>query len=81
MVHRLDRLAGNLDDLRKIVKAPTAKGVNMQFVKENLIFTGDDSPLTNLMLNIIDSFAEFARSLMDERQREGVQIAKANGRV
>ena len=79
MVHSLDRLARNLDDLRRIVKELTAKGVKVQFVKEGLLFTGDDSPMANLMLNIMASFAEFERAIINERQREGVQIAKANG--
>jgi len=79
ITHSLDRLARNLDDLRKIVKELTAKGVKIQFVKENLTFTGDDSPMATLMLNIMASFAEFERAIINERQREGVQIAKANG--
>jgi DNA invertase Pin-like site-specific DNA recombinase len=79
VVHSLDRLARNLDDLRKIVKELTGKGVEIRFVKENLIFTGDDSPIANLMLNVMGGFAEFERSIINERQREGVQIAKANG--
>ncbi len=35
--------------------------------------------MANLMLNIMASFAEFERAIINERQREGVQIAKANG--
>lgn len=74
------RLGRNIDDLRGLVKDMTAKGVTVQFVKENLTFTGDSSnPFSELMLNMLASFAQFERSIIRERQREGVQIAKAKG--
>lgn len=79
IVHSMDRLARNLDDLRGIVKELTAKGVVVQFKKEGLTFTGDDSPMSNLLLSMLGAVAEFERSLISERQREGVQIAKAKG--
>ena len=42
--HSMDRLARNLDDLRRIVLGLTERGVHIVFVKENLTFTGEDSP-------------------------------------
>jgi len=42
----MDRLARSVDDLRKIVLDLTKKGVHVQFVKENLTFTGADSPMS-----------------------------------
>jgi DNA invertase Pin-like site-specific DNA recombinase len=51
VVHSMDRLARNLDDLRRIVQALTGKGVRIEFVKERLSFTGEDSPMANLMLS------------------------------
>lgn len=78
-VHSMDRLARNVDDLRKIVKELNDKGVEVHFVKENLIFNGHDSPVANLMLSIMGSFAEFERELMLERQREGIALAKQRG--
>ena len=41
--HSMDRLARNLDDLRRIVLGLTERGVHIVFVKENLSFTGEDS--------------------------------------
>ncbi|QXE89193.1 recombinase family protein [Geomonas subterranea] len=80
VVHALDRLARNLDDLRKIVKTLTAKGVTIEFRKENLIFSGDDSPMSTLLLSVMGAFAEFERSLIKERQLEGIAIAKQKGK-
>src|SRR5690348_6830062 len=48
IVHSMDRLARNLDDLRRLVRTLTAKSVRVEFVKESLVFTGEDSPMANL---------------------------------
>ena len=79
VVHSMDRLARNLDDLRKIVIGLTGRGVNVRFVKENLEFTGADSPMANLLLSVMGAFAQFERDLIRERQREGIAIAKKAG--
>jgi DNA invertase Pin-like site-specific DNA recombinase len=51
----------------------------VEFVKESLVFTGEDSPMANLMLSVMGAFAEFERSLIRERQREGIALAKQRG--
>mgnify|MGYP003377944525 CR=1 FL=1 len=79
VVHSMDRLARNLDDLRRLVSELTKRGVKIQFVKESLTFTGEDSPMSNLLLSVMGAFAEFERSLIRERQREGVALAKQRG--
>lgn len=79
LVHSMDRLARNLDDLRRIVRMLTAKGVRVEFVKENLAFTGEDSPMATLLLSVMGAFAEFERALILERQREGIAAAKQRG--
>jgi DNA invertase Pin-like site-specific DNA recombinase len=79
MVHSMDRLARNLDDLRRIVQGLTRRGVCIEFVKERLRFTGDDSPMATLMLSVMGAFAEFERALLRERQREGIALAKRRG--
>ena len=79
IVHSMDRLARNLDDLRKIVRDLTGKGVVVEFVKEHLTFTGEDSPMSTLMLSVMGAFAEFERALLRERQREGIALAKRKG--
>jgi len=79
VVHSMDRLARNLDDLRHLVQTLTQRGVRIEFVKENLVFTGEDSPMANLMLSVMGAFAEFERALIHERQREGIALAKQRG--
>ena len=73
IVHSMDRLARNLDDLRRIVQILTGKGVRIEFVKEHLTFTGEDSPMANLMLSLMGAFAEFERALT--LQRHFIQLS------
>ena len=79
VVHSMDRLARNLDDLRRLVKTLTGKGIQIEFVREQLTFTGEDSPMANLLLSVMGAFAEFERALMRERQQEGIALAKKRG--
>ena len=77
IVHSMDRLARNLDDLRSLVQKLTAKGINITFKKEGLVFTGEDSPMSKLLLSVMGAVAEFERAHIKERQLEGIKIAKA----
>jgi DNA invertase Pin-like site-specific DNA recombinase len=79
VVHSMDRLARNFDDLRRIVQSLTERGVCIEFIKEQLSFTGEDSPMAKLMLSVMGAFAEFERALLRERQREGIALAKQRG--
>jgi DNA invertase Pin-like site-specific DNA recombinase len=79
VVHSMDRLARNLDDLRSLVQSLTKRGIKIEFIKEHLTFTGEDSPMATLMLSVMGAFAEFERALIRERQREGIALAKQRG--
>lgn len=79
MVHSMDRLARNLDDLRRLVRELTGRGVCVQFAKEQLRFSIEDSPMATLLLSVLGAFAEFERALIRERQAEGIALAKARG--
>ncbi|WJD73019.1 recombinase family protein [Pseudomonas asiatica] len=56
-----------------------SKRVAVYFHKEDMTFTGEDSPMQKLMLNMMGSFAQFEREVMTERQREGIAKAKQKG--
>ena len=79
VIHSMDRLARNLDDLRHMVRTLTQRGVHIEFIKEHLCFTGEDSPMSKLMLSVMGAFAEFERALMKERQKEGIALARQRG--
>lgn len=83
-VHSLDRLARNLIDLKTIINTCNQKGVGVNILKENLSFpagTQSKNPTSELLLNILGALAEWERSIILERQREGIAIAKRDGRM
>ncbi|MCT8973250.1 recombinase family protein [Microbaculum marinisediminis] len=77
VVTRLDRLARSLVDLRNIVDRLQAKGVGFRVLLQEGLDT--TRPEGRLMLHMLGSFAEFERDLIKERQREGIEKAKAKG--
>ena len=80
-VHSIDRFARNLLDLQKLVEKVTSKGVTLKFHTENLIFEpAGCSPMQTLTLQMLGAFAQFERSLIRERQREGIEAARAKGK-
>jgi DNA invertase Pin-like site-specific DNA recombinase len=78
IVTRMDRLARSMIDLRKIVDELTAKQVAIKVLQQGAIDTTRSDG--KLLLNILASFAEFETDIRRERQREGIQKAKAEGR-
>jgi DNA invertase Pin-like site-specific DNA recombinase len=78
-VHSMDRLARNLGDLERIVREINDKGASVQFHKEGLRFTGQDGPMSTLLLQMLGAVAQFERALIKERQLEGIAIAKTKG--
>ena len=80
-VHSMDRLARSLTDLLQIVEQLTQRGINVHFVKEAKIFRGGETsdPMDKLMLSMLGAVAEYERTLIRERQREGIAKAKLRG--
>jgi len=81
VVHSMDRLARSLSDLLQLVENFTARGLSVEFVKEGKTFKGGDStdPMDKLMLSMLGAFAEYERTLIRDRQREGISKAKLRG--
>ena len=79
-VHSIDRLGRSLIDLKTLVTQLNDKGVSVKFHKEKLDFeVGKTDDLQTLMFSMLGAFAEFERSMIKERQREGIEKAKAKG--
>lgn len=77
VVTRLDRLARSIMDLRQIVDQLSAKGVTFRCLQQGAIDTTRSDG--KLLLNILASFAEFEADIRSERQRDGIEKAKAKG--
>nr|WP_319553730.1 recombinase family protein [uncultured Vibrio sp.] len=80
-IHSIDRLARSLDDLRKLVTNWNNEGITVCFHKEGLHFTaGENTPIAELMLNMLGAVAQFERSIIRERQAEGIAKAVKKGK-
>lgn len=79
-VHSMDRLARNVKDLRNLIDSLRKNRISIHFVKENLIFSEENNPMSNLLLMVMGAIAEFEHAIMSERQREGIAIAKRAGK-
>jgi DNA invertase Pin-like site-specific DNA recombinase len=80
LVHSMDRLARNVRDLHQLVDHLIEKKVQVQFIKENLTFNGNDCSMSRFMLSMFGAFAEFEYAFIRERQREGIAEAKKAGK-
>ena len=81
-VHEMSRLARNTRDLLDLVDQILSSGASVKFHKENLFFSGDkvDDAFQKLMLTMLGAISSFERDLLLERQKEGIAIAKENGK-
>ena len=76
-VHDFSRLARSTKDLLDIIEFLNKKGVHLVSNKENI---DSSTPSGKLMLTVIGAIYEFERTNLLERQREGIEIAKKNGK-
>lgn len=83
LVHSLDRLGRNVDDLRALIEELNGKGVAVEFVTQGLVFdpaSKAQASMNKLMLTMLGAFAEFELAMSKERQAEGIAIAKKAGK-
>ena len=77
IVTRLDRLARSVGDLHQLVDQITAKGAGLQVLHQAGVDT--TSSTGKLMLAMLGAVAEFENDIRRERQRDGIDAAKAKG--
>jgi DNA invertase Pin-like site-specific DNA recombinase len=81
VVASMDRLARSVVDLDQLVSRLTGSGVMIRFLKEALMFqaAGQADPLAVFQLQLMGAFAQLERALIRDRQREGIEAARARG--
>lgn len=80
IVHSMDRLSRNTEDMLRVVRELRSRGVAVQFIKENMTFDPNGTkPQDELMFTMLGAFAQFERAIIRERQREGIELAKQKG--
>lgn len=79
-ISSMDRLARSVVDLAEIIQELTGRGVAVEFSTERLTFSPDvDDPFATFQLHMLGAVAQLERSLIRERQREGIDLARARG--
>jgi DNA invertase Pin-like site-specific DNA recombinase len=76
-VTKLDRLARSTKDLLSIAEEIKKNGADFEVLNINL---DTKSPTGQLMLTMLAAIAEFEKGIMLERQREGIDVAKEDGK-
>ncbi|WP_426016644.1 recombinase family protein [Brevundimonas sp. DWR2-3-1b1] len=78
LVTKLDRLGRSVNDLSRIVADLESRAIGFRVLDQH----GIDTTTTTgkLLFNMLSAFAEFETALRAERQRAGIEKAKAEGR-
>lgn len=79
LVVSMDRLARSLVDLHTLVDELSTHGITVTFLQEGQSYSANPSPTGKLLLGMLGAVAEFERSIIRERQAEGIARAKARG--
>ncbi len=79
-VHSMDRLARSMRDIEDTVKELTDRGVTVHFHKEGWLFNGTMDATQTLLFQMLGAVSQFERSIIRERQAEGIAKAKAAGK-
>ena len=74
-------MALKVEDILRTVRELTSEGIAVAFIKERRTFRSNDAPVDTLMLTMLSAFAALERSLIRERQREGIAIGTTNRRL
>ena len=77
IITEYSRLARNVKDLLKLVDEFSSKGVELKSLKENF---DTSTPQGKFMLTVFAGLAEFEREMILQRQHEGIEIARRNGK-
>lgn len=78
IIHEMSRFSRSVVDTDHLVKEIRKKEATLRSLSEPWL-TADDSPQSELLMNIFSSLAQFERKMTLQRQREGIALAKARG--
>ncbi len=81
-IHELSRLGRSMIDLYRLVEKILQKGVIITFLKEKITYAPGQvaDPMQEAMFGMLATFSQFERSLIKQRQREGIEAAKKAGK-
>lgn len=81
VVSELSRLARSVGQIALIVEKLLENGVRVICIKEGMDLNGKRTMQTKVMITMFSLFAEIERDLISERTKEGLERARAQGKV
>ncbi|WP_214848768.1 recombinase family protein [Exiguobacterium sp. s193] len=80
IVHEISRLSRSTKDLLTIVEIMKVKGAKLKSITDSWLDLSDDNPMSELLFTIFSGLAQFEREMIKQRQKEGIEIAKSEGK-
>ncbi|MEW5594745.1 recombinase family protein [Peribacillus frigoritolerans] len=80
IIHEISRLSRSTKDLLTIVEMIQRKGVGLRSITDKWLDLSDDNPMSEFLFTIFSALAQFERKMIKQRQKEGIEIAKSEGK-
>ncbi|KMY48354.1 recombinase family protein [Peribacillus loiseleuriae] len=80
IIHEISRLSRSTKDLLAIVETIQSKGAGLKSITDKWLDLSDDNPMSELLFTIFSGLAQFERKMIKQRQKEGIEIAKSEGK-
>lgn len=80
IIHEISRLSRSTKDLLTIVETIQCKGAGLKSITDKWLDLSDDNPMSELLFTIFSGLAQFERKMIKQRQKEGIEIAKSEGK-
>jgi DNA invertase Pin-like site-specific DNA recombinase len=80
VISDLTRISRSTRDLFELVETIKSKGACLKSIKDTWLDTTTDNPYSAFLFTVIAGVAQLERDLIKQRQREGIAIAKENGK-
>ena len=77
----LTRISRSTKDLLQIIDLIKEKGASIKSLKDTWLDTSSESPYGNFLLTVMSGLSELERNLISQRTKEGLESARARGRV
>ncbi|MEW5550323.1 recombinase family protein [Peribacillus frigoritolerans] len=80
IIHEISRLSRSTKDLLTIVEMIQRKGAGLRSITDKWLDLSDDNPMSEFLFTIFSALAQFERKMIKQRQKEGIEIAKSEGK-
>lgn len=80
IIHEISRLSRSTKDLLTIVEMIQSKGAGLKSITDKWLDLSDDNPMSEFIFTIFSGLAQFERKMIKQRQKEGIEIAKSEGK-